>query len=85
MSLQNTQRNPHPRRERELQVYRCSRPLCSSQETDSTTAAIPHPRKAATACTEDPGRTRSLRTQQRARNPSPPHAPVPQPRKGETY
>src|SRR5580692_396908 len=67
----NTQRNP-PTPERAIPEgkkgapgIRCSRPLCSSQETDSTTAAPPQG-KTATACTEDPGRTRFLRTQQRA-------------------
>jgi hypothetical protein len=59
--------NSRLRRERELQVIRCSRPLCSSQDTDSTTAAIPYPRKAAAACSQrKPGEARFLRTQQRA-------------------
>jgi hypothetical protein len=72
-----------PKGHRELQVYRCSRPLCSSQETDSTTAAIPHPRKAATACTEDPGQARFLRTQQRA-HPEPVPPPPFRPARGRT-
>jgi hypothetical protein len=50
----------------ELQVYRCSRPLCSSQETDSTTGPHRDPRSRPAARTEDPGEARSLRTQQRA-------------------
>ena len=48
---------PAPKGTRELQEYRCSRPLCSSQETDSTTGPPPHPRKTAMACTEDPGKS----------------------------
>ena len=38
---QQLRRDPPAKREDQ---DRCSRPLCSSQETDSTTAATPHPR-----------------------------------------
>ena len=64
----------NPRREKGAPGIRCSRPLCSSQETDSTTAATPLRETTATACNEDPGaNARILRTQQRAHpEPVPP-------------
>jgi hypothetical protein len=40
---------------RQAPGIRCSRPLCSSQDTDSPAAATPHPRDAATACNRRPG------------------------------
>ena len=62
----NTQRNPPTPKEGRAPGIRCSRPLCSSQETDSTTARPPKGAEAA-ACAEDPDpEARSLRTQQRA-------------------
>jgi hypothetical protein len=36
--------NPRLRRERELQVIRCSRPLCSSQDTGGDGSSAAHPR-----------------------------------------
>jgi hypothetical protein len=65
-----------PRQERDTGApgTRCSRPLCSSQETDSN--PTPARRRPARPARENPapGSTRSLRTQQRA-HPAPPPAP----------
>ena len=72
---------PAPKGTRELQEYRCSRPLCSSQETDSTTGPPPHPRKTAHGLLArgKPGKARFLRTQQRAHPGQAIKAPVPPP------
>ena len=57
----------NPRRDKGAPGIRCSRPLCSSQETDSTTSPRPQRREAA-ACmkTQTQQGARFLRTQQRA-------------------
>jgi hypothetical protein len=65
ISLQNTQRNPASEKA-ELQVYRCSRPLCSSQETDSTTGPHPSRGDGPRPVLKTQAKARSLRTQQRA-------------------
>ena len=54
----NTQRNPPPpERDTGAPGIRCSRPLCSSQETDSTTGPRPQ-RRRPTACNQrKPGKT----------------------------
>ena len=66
---------------------RCSRPLCSSQETDRNQAPAPQPRRPG-----QPARTKttalsgcSLRTQQCAHPGPAPRSPVPQPRERGAY
>jgi hypothetical protein len=81
----NYAENPRPSEKiRELQVIRCSRPLCSSQETDSTTG--PRPGKG-------DGPRPVLKTQAQSPFPqdptacppgTPPASPVPNPRRGRT-
>jgi hypothetical protein len=68
-----------PEGKRELQVYRCSRPLCSSQETDSTTGPHPSRGDGPRPVLKTRAEARFLRTQQRAHPEPRPASPVPHP------
>jgi hypothetical protein len=77
---QHTTNALHPAENR-----RCSRPLCSSQETDGNRRPAPHPQDSAPARRRpQTPRACSLRTQQRAHPARPPPVPVPNPRRGRT-
>ena len=84
----HTQRNPPTPKGKGAPGTRCSRPLCSSQETDSNPSHPPRHGRNSSGLQEKtpaPESARFLRTQQRARRP-PPAAPVPRtPRTGHAY
>ena len=64
---------------------RCSRPLCSSQETDSTTAATPQGETAAACNQRKPGRSPLPQDPTACPPAARPPSPVPHPRKRGAY
>jgi hypothetical protein len=80
--LTHTQRNPPPRKEKGAPGTRCSRPLCSSQETDSNPGHHPRQETAAAACIEKTPVSSGPNSVPGAQPPPPPFR---DPANGEAY
>ena len=78
-------RGPPPSKKTRGPGIRCSRPLCSSQETDSTTGRHPANGETAAACTEDPGASPLPQDPTACPEPFPAACPRSATPQGETY